>query len=408
MDIFGKFKQVLKIREVLVDNEVFQLHYRVTALLLLGCAALVASKQHFGDPIDCISRDDVPNKILDTYCWIHSTFTLPNSCNKTVGIDVPHPCVDKYTSEDDVRTYHKYYQWVYFVLFFQALCFYAPHYIWKNLESRLLSKLTENFKDPLLKIQDQQEKTEQVVLYLSRTVSKHQSYLYYFVLCELWNFLNVIMQIRLVDEFLGGTFTTYGLDVLEYFQSDEEMVDPMVKVFPRLTKCSFHRFGSSGDVQKYDALCILPLNIINEKIYLVMWFWFVALALITGIWMVYRFLTLTQPNVRFQMIKRRANLLRDEDLGDVLDRIKIGDWFLLSMMCKNMDSQWFRLLILKLRYKLEEDENSGLDSEPSDDNDAESYEDELKRRDHENANGEDNKLMSGIEMGRTSRDSKAY
>lgn len=88
MDIFGKFKQVLKIREVLVDNEVFQLHYRITALLLLGCAALVASKQHFGDPIDCISRDDVPNKILDTYCWIHSTFTLPSACNKTVGIQV--------------------------------------------------------------------------------------------------------------------------------------------------------------------------------------------------------------------------------------------------------------------------------------------------------------------------------
>lgn len=407
MDIFGKFKQVLKIREVLVDNEVFQLHYRVTALLLLGCAALVASKQHFGDPIDCITRDDVPSKILDTYCWIHSTFTLPNSCNKTVGTDVPHPCVDKYASEDDVRTYHKYYQWVYFVLFFQALCFYAPHYVWKNLESKLLFKLTENFKDPLLKIQDQQEKTNQVVLYLSRTVSKHQSYLYYFVLCELWNFFNVIIQIRLVDEFLGGTFATYGLDVLEYFQSDEVMVDPMVRVFPRLTKCSFHRFGSSGDVQKYDALCILPLNIINEKIYLVMWFWFVTLAVITGIWMVYRFLTLTQPNVRLQVIKRRANLIRDEDLEDVLDRIKTGDWFLLSMMCKNMDSQWFRLLIVKLRYKLEEDESSQLDSEPSDDNDAESYEDELKRRDHEGVNGEDNKLMSGIEMGRPSRDSEA-
>lgn len=88
MDIFNRFKQVLKIRDVIVSNEIFQLHYRVTALLLLSCAALVASKQHFGDPIDCITRDDVPNKIMDTYCWIHSTFTLPNSCNKTVGIEV--------------------------------------------------------------------------------------------------------------------------------------------------------------------------------------------------------------------------------------------------------------------------------------------------------------------------------
>lgn len=88
MDIFNRFKQTLKIRDIQRDNEVFQLHYRVTAILLLGCAALVASKQHFGDPIDCITRDDVPNKIMDTYCWIHSTFTLPSACNKTVGIEV--------------------------------------------------------------------------------------------------------------------------------------------------------------------------------------------------------------------------------------------------------------------------------------------------------------------------------
>lgn len=88
MDIFTKFKQAIKIREVLVDNNVFQLHYRVTAVLLLCCAGLVASKQHFGDPIDCITRDDIPNKIMDTYCWIHATFTLPDACNKTVGVEV--------------------------------------------------------------------------------------------------------------------------------------------------------------------------------------------------------------------------------------------------------------------------------------------------------------------------------
>lgn len=88
MDLFKNFTKVIKIRQVLLDNNVFQLHYRVTALLLLGCSALVASKQHFGDPIDCITRDDVPNKIMDTYCWIHSTFTLPSACNKTVGVQV--------------------------------------------------------------------------------------------------------------------------------------------------------------------------------------------------------------------------------------------------------------------------------------------------------------------------------
>ena len=55
-----------------------------------------------------------------------------------------------------------------------------------------------------------------------------------------------------------------------------------VHVF-QVTKCTFHKFGPSGTVQKFDGLCVLPLNIINEKIYVFLWFWFVILAIVTGI-----------------------------------------------------------------------------------------------------------------------------
>ena len=47
----------------------------------------------------------------------------------------------------------------------------------------------------------------------------------------------------------------------------------MIYIFPRMTKCTFHKFGASGEVEKHDALCILPLNIVNEKIYIFLWFW---------------------------------------------------------------------------------------------------------------------------------------
>lgn len=88
MDLFTKLKGIVKIKEVPIDNQVFQLHYRVTGLYLFGCALLIGAKQYFGDPIDCITRDDVANKIMDTYCWVHATFTLPDACNKTVGTEV--------------------------------------------------------------------------------------------------------------------------------------------------------------------------------------------------------------------------------------------------------------------------------------------------------------------------------
>ena len=50
-----------------------------------------------------------------------------------------------------------------------------------------------------------------------------------------------------------------------------------------MTKCTFHKFGSSGTVETKDGLCILPLNIINEKIYVFLWLWFIFLAVVSGI-----------------------------------------------------------------------------------------------------------------------------
>ena len=45
-----------------------------------------------------------------------------------------------------------------------------------------------------------------------------------------------------------------------------------------MAKCSFHKFGPSGTTERHDGLCVLPLNIINEKIYIFLWFWFILLG----------------------------------------------------------------------------------------------------------------------------------
>ena len=56
---------------------------------------------------------------MDTYCWIHSTFTLPKFVDSQVAPGVgPVPLLD----EDEVVE-HKYYQWVCFTLFLQVRSF---------------------------------------------------------------------------------------------------------------------------------------------------------------------------------------------------------------------------------------------------------------------------------------------
>ncbi|VEN34614.1 unnamed protein product [Callosobruchus maculatus] len=50
-----------------------QSHGRHTGCLLFASH----QQQYIGDPIDCIV-DEIPLNVMDTYCWIYSTFTIPN------------------------------------------------------------------------------------------------------------------------------------------------------------------------------------------------------------------------------------------------------------------------------------------------------------------------------------------
>lgn len=242
--------------------------------------------------------------------------------------------------------------------------FYIPRYLWKMWEGQKMRNLVLNLKNPILSEKERDEELDLLVGYFKRHFGNHNTYLYYYTFCEALNFLNVCFQMYLVDAFLGGTFTSYGLDVLRYSEMEQnDRTDPMIKVFPRMTKCTFHRYGSSGDVQRHDALCILPVNIINEKIYIFLWFWFVLLALISGGLLIYRIFVLSMKKFRRTVLVQRARLSDEEDLSAILESCEVGDWFLLYMLCKNMDPLHYRELASKLS-------NCGKDCDESDDDEA--------------------------------------
>ena len=95
---------------------------------------------------------------------------------------------------------------------------------------------------------DRERKEDILAAYLMRNLHEHNGWALRFFLCELLNLMNVIGQIFLTDRFLGGEFTRYGIEVVQFLDQDPETrVDPMARVFPRITKCVFHKFGSSGN-----------------------------------------------------------------------------------------------------------------------------------------------------------------
>ena len=135
LEIFRGLKGLVKPHHVTIDSSIFRLHYGATVTFLLAFSLIVTTRQYVGNPIDCVHTKDIPEDVLNTYCWIHSTYTIPsafwkrigNLSNKTImikmmiiiGIDVAHPGIDK-TIDPEERRYVRYYQWVCFCLFFQV------------------------------------------------------------------------------------------------------------------------------------------------------------------------------------------------------------------------------------------------------------------------------------------------
>uniref|UniRef100_A0A0K8R5F9 Innexin n=2 Tax=Ixodes ricinus TaxID=34613 RepID=A0A0K8R5F9_IXORI len=349
--------RAVKINRIVLDNQIFRLHYKATSLLLLMFSILVTSAQYFGDPIDCINHDSVPANVIRTFCWIHSTFNIPAAFNATVGVDgVPHPGIQKYTP-DEHRRYYGYYQWVCMVLFPQAGCFYVPRYLWKCYEQGLIRSLVQDLDCPIKESTDVCQKTEAIARYMRNHLNMHHKYFFVYVTSEVLNFVNVVGQILLTDAFLGNMFTTFGTDVLKHHEIDpDQRNDPMVWAFPRMTKCSFHLFGSSGDVMKHDALCLLAQNIINEKIYIFLWFWWVILAFLTGVELAYRVITIALPKVRELILRYRARMADRRMLESVSKRVSTSDWFVLYMLCKNMNPVHYRTFINELAKSMEDDE----------------------------------------------------
>lgn len=355
-DVFGSVKGLLKLDSVCIDNNVFRLHYKATVIMLIAFSLLVTSRQYIGDPIDCIV-DEIPLHVMDTYCWIYSTFTIPDRTG-IVGKDMVQPGVVTHVEGEDEVKYHKYYQWVCFTLFFQAMLFYVPRYLWKCWEGGKLKMLVLDLNCPVVAEDSKSDRRKLLVDYFVSNLHSQNFYAYRFFLCEILNVINVIGQIFFMDFFLDGEFTTYGSEVVKFTEMEpEERIDPMSKVFPKVTKCTFHKYGASGTVQKFDGLCVLPLNIVNEKIYVFLWFWFIILASLSALSLLYRLAVIMGPKLRLVLLRARSRLSPHDQIKIIAEKCQIGDWFVLYQLGKNIDPLVYKQLVADLAIKLQGKEN---------------------------------------------------
>ena len=117
-----------------------------------------------------------------------------------------------------------------------------------------------------------------------------------FVLCELLNCAILFFNFWICDVFLNGKFYYYGWNVIVYShmsREDQEInINPFCQTFPKEVSCTVPNVGAAGGPQNHNGLCVLSQNVINEKMYLAVWFWTVFLIFVVPVFLVYRICTL--------------------------------------------------------------------------------------------------------------------
>ena len=89
-------------------------------------------------------------------------------------------------------------------------------------------------------------------------------------------------------------------------QIDFFIRNPSCAVFPTITSCNIPNVGAAGGRQFHNGLCVLTQNIINEKIFLVLWFWYAFLGPLSVIYVFYRLITILFDGVRFALIYKKV------------------------------------------------------------------------------------------------------
>ncbi|RVE45387.1 hypothetical protein evm_009959 [Chilo suppressalis] len=329
--------------------------------MLLVFTLLVTSKQFFGEPIHCMSESekDTDKDAINSYCWIYGTYTLKSRLS---GKNMAYPGVGPLKLEDDEEIKHTYYQWVCFVLLGQAVMFYTPRYLWKIWEGGRLKVLASDLRSPLVTKDWSEFRKGELVSYLSHTnIYTHNMYALRYAFCELLNLLNVVGQIFLLDIFLGGAFRNYGAAVAAFTHTprlpanmiDFAAVNPMDQYFPKLTKCWLRNYGPSGSLQLKDRLCVLPLNIVNEKIFVILWFWLIFLALISSLAVLFRIFVLCFPPLRTALVMAQLRYVKRSIVSRITRRFGFGDWFILYLLGCNMNPIIYRELIVELSKELD-------------------------------------------------------
>lgn len=251
----------------MTENKVFTLHHRVNFFVIVaGIVCLVASNYLNGNAIVCKDGSD----FTKSYCWLHG--------GRHVARILQRDACRTDKTGDDYKSISSYYIWLPYVLIICAGIVKAPRFIWKTIGERGTMETIVEQKDTMDKMADRFHRK------IRGRRAKH--YCLSFLFCQFLNFMSVVAIFLIINALLDGQFLNYGPGTISFWQR-ETNENPMCDVFPTEVSCDVSFGAATGGKDKDNHICVLSNNMFNKYYFLILWFWWTALLIISGFAFIY-------------------------------------------------------------------------------------------------------------------------
>lgn len=267
------------------EDDVFdRITYKYTPGILLVVVAINTTALYMGNIIECFTKAEFTGgwvQYVKDYCFVENTYFLK-----------PYEPDNMPLSYRRER-YIAYYQWVPFILAIQAFSFYIPHSIFRSfnwITGYYVHSIVKTAAGSAHEGLNHRRKSIKELAHTLHEASKVQHHWLHYIsgqkfvstLYIIMKFANIIMiciHMYVFKVFIGSFF--YALDILRHGVEWRSS-----GLFPRITLCDMQilKFGAPLN---YTMECVLPLNMINEKIFVFLYFWMLILFFLNllGIYM---------------------------------------------------------------------------------------------------------------------------
>ncbi|XP_033729117.1 innexin unc-9-like [Pecten maximus] len=303
------------------DTYVQQANRKLCVAFLITLSALVSARQYVGDPITCFCPAQFEKfhvAYTNSYCWIRNNYAVP--------FDEILPVSDISREGREIS----YYQWVPLILVFLAAMFYSPRLFWKGTSGhsgintkkilRMSNEATYmsptkraehinvimSYIDKWIDIRDGKSSVPHRIrrvkdkFHISCINSGNYLSFIYIVTC-LFYLLNTIGQVFMIDSILGNDFLNLGPDFIRGMTTNQDWED--LKRFPRIAFCDMD-IRQLQNIQRWTIQCSLPINLFNEKVFIMLWFLLITMSVVNGVYLVINLTMVVIPRKKNMYIRK--------------------------------------------------------------------------------------------------------